>query len=395
MHFFWFANIKNVYKNMSLSFYDIVPKVMIDKVYKYAGCCVNCGELFSGEIVPELGEYYCYKVCGPEYKHFKDEFDYSPFEGFEWFRRESYRLCNVFFSYLNTRYLYGRLKFEVSRYDIMIYGINHYEYDFRYTCENKDDKRIKLNMSRLIIDIMKNTLELPFPEPCCTNGRVIGGSEEWCRCPYGLSYRLNDYFEIGDVKPLEYVKYIKDPYILKILRHLHKNSSGKPENDVIFIPDSCENYTKFFTRNRFKFSRVSDYEEKVESKYGSFIVVDGKTEYTDINSLFRKKSDGEVDDVSLLKHLSIVHHVKSMRSPIVMRFENSSFDRGLLRILQEALKKDENKFWGNYIAIFPKKFLESSKTLIKSMTDEYQYFNPLEYIETDEAFFFSGHYNKR
>ena len=375
---------------MSLSFYDIVPEVLIDKVHRYAGRCVNCGELCSGDIVPELGEYYCYKECGPEYNHFSDDFYYNPFNGFDWMKNHN-RLSDVFFSYLKTHYLYGRLEFSLSITHIKIYGINHYEFDYIWDYEQRDenkssDKNVELNTSRLIVDIMKNTLELP--EPCCTNGRVIGNNKKWCKCPYGLSYRLNNYFEFRDVKPLKYVKYIKDPYILKILRHLYENSSGETENDVIFVPNSCENYTLFFTRTTF--GKKLDYKEKIDTKYGSFIVVDGKTEYTDIASLFRKKSDSKADTLSSLKAVPIVNYVNSMRSPIVMRFKNSSFNEDMLRILQKALEKDENKFWGIYIAIIPKKFLESSKILIESMIEEHQN-DPFEYIETKEAFFFSQH----
>ena len=376
---------------MSLSFYDIVPEVLIDKVFIYAGRCVNCDKVCSGDIVPELGEYYCFEECGPEYKHFDTEFDYRPFADKKYLRGNVH-LGKAFLSYLKTHYLYNRLNFEHSTGVIKIRGINHYKYEFEYELDDDlEDYEYLLNyfeghMERLIVDIMKNTLEHQLPEPCCTNGRVIGSKTKWCKCSYALSYRLTNYFETKDVDHPLYVTYIDDVKILDMLKHLYKNVTGGKDNAVIFVPNECESYTNLFVSE--EYGTELDYDEKIKTKYGSFIVVDQKDETVNISECFEERLIHEYDDndSSALQDTSILDYIETMSSPILMKYHNSFFDEDLLNLLHIALNYGGDE---EYIAIVPKIFLESSAVFLESMMGENTSY-PFKYIETDEAFFFSS-----
>lgn len=382
---------------MSSSFYDIVPQVLTDKVHKYAGCCINCGKLCSGDIVPELGEYYCYEVCGPEYKHFDPKLEYKPFNCNKYLKNNVH-LGKAFLSYLKTHYLYNRLDFEYCNNAITIYGINHYKYEFEYDLdEDLEDyeylrKYFEGYMELLIVAIMKNTLDFKFPEPCCTNGIIIGHEKKWCKCSYALSYKLTNYFETENSQPPFYVTYVDDIKILDMLKHLYKNDTSEKTNAVIFVPKKCESYTDFFDLE--KYGRQLDYDEKIKTKYGSFIVVYGKNEKMDISRYFFEKvpeddeDDEDDDNYSVLKDEWIKDYIENMSSPILMKYHNNFFDGYLLNLLHKALncRGDEE-----YIAIIPKKFLKSSTVFIESMMDD-NASHSFTYVETEEAFFFSNHH---
>ena len=370
---------------MSHSFHNIVQGVLIDKVYKYAGRCVNCGEFFSGDIVPELGEYYCYDECGPVYKNFDNELRYKPFHNYP-FLASNFSLGNTFLSYLRKHYLYGRLQYECNYDGIHIFGINHYKYDLLYSYEGDVDEDrdngFYRNICRLIVDIMKNRLQLP--KPCCTAGYIIGADKQLCNCSYALSYRITNYFENKGIVPTEYVKYINDVNILAMMARFWRTSHEQKHKSVIFVPKNIGTYYKsFFTRKLD--SRELDYDEKINTKYGSFIVVNSEGKSAVIPELFKRKEGGEIFSLSSTK---MVNYLKSMRSPMIMRYANSTFEKSLLSLLHKAFYRGD-KFLGVYITIIPKKLLDSSTVLIESMFDDVY---PFEYIETNEAFFLSKHY---